>query len=524
MGIVLDATIVELVLGTALLFWLLYTYITSNFSYWRNRSITYEEPSFPFGTDKNLMLLRQQIGRFYQSIYMKFKDEKVVGMFAIRSPYLLIRDPELLKQIMTKDFNHFVDRGLIDAKVLKPVFRHLLHMQGESWKLMRHKLTPAFTSGKMKMMFHLMEACSNELIKAIEPIAKLNGKIAVKDFMARFTTDVIASCAFGLDSNSIKNPDSEFRQHGRNIVENISLWRLIKMRIAMTFPWLIKLKIIGRFSLPSSDFFFKLTGDTIEYREKNGVIRNDFVDLLIKIKNNKSLLDEERSGNTMDHKDAENGEATGITLEELTAQAIVFFLAGFETSSSAMSFCLYEISLNTDVQTKMRKEIDEVLTKYNGKLSYEALQEMMYMEAVINETLRRYSSLSVLNRQCTEDYKLQELNLVIPKGMKIVIPVYAIHHDPAYYPDPYKFDPERFTDEKIKTKNNYTFMPFGEGPRMCIGNRFAMLQMKLCLSNVLHKFELAVTEETPIPLTISKKQFITISESPIVLKISKRSD
>ena len=77
--------------------------------------------------------------------------------------------------------------------------------------------------------------------------------------------------------------------------------------------------------------------------------------------------------------------------------------------------------------------------------------------------------MAILNRQCTKDYKLPGVNFVIPKGMKIIIPTYAIHHDPDYYPDPYKFDPERFTDDKVDTKNNYTFMPFGGGPRMCIG-------------------------------------------------------
>lgn len=85
------------------------------------------------------------------------------------------------------------------------------------------------------------------------------------------------------------------------------------------------------------------------------------------------------------------------------------------------------------------------------------------------ETLRRYTALPALNRQCTEDYKLPGIGLVIPKGMNIVIPIHGIHHDPEYYPDPYKFDPERFTDDKIKKKNNYTYIPFGEGPRMCIG-------------------------------------------------------
>lgn len=520
MGFIFDTTILELVLGAVLLFWLYYVYVTSKYTYWKKRSIAYKEPKFPFGTDRDLLFFKQHLGHYYQSVYNQFENEKIVGLFASTTPYLMIRDPELLKQIMTKDFHHFVDRGMLDPDVLSPVNRHLFNMQGESWKLMRNKLIPAFTSGKMKVMFQLIEACCNEFVEALEPIAEQNGKIAVKDFITCFTTDVIASCAFGLESNAIKHADNEFRENGKKIFREPSTFELIKQRFATAFPGIFKKLPIKLISNGSEEFFLNIIGDTVTYREKNSVVRNDFIDILIKIKNNKN--DEEKNGHSKHTKVAANGEA-GLTLEEMTAQAVLFFAAGFETTASAMSFCLYEISLNPGIQAKMRKEIDETLNKYNGKPSYKALEDMSYVEAVINETLRRYASLAILNRLCIEDYRLAELNLVIPKGMKIIIPTYAIHHDPEYYPDPYKFDPERFTDDKIQTKNNYTFIPFGEGPRMCIGNRFAMMQMKLCLSMMLHNFELSVTEDTPVSITIAKKQFVTTTESPIVLKISKRS-
>lgn len=521
MGFVFDTTILELVLGAVLVFWLYYIYVTSKYTYWKVRSIAYEDPKFPFGTDRDLIFFKQPLGHYFQSVYNKFRNEKLVGLFASSRPYLMIRDPELLKRIMTKDFHHFVDRGLMDPYVLSPVNRHLFHMQGESWKIMRNKLIPAFTSGKMKLMFQLIEACCNEILRALEPIAEQNGMFMVKDFIACFTTDVIASCAFGLQSNSIKHPDNEFRENGKKIFREMTTLELIKQRLAISLPGVYKILPIKPLANGSEEFFLKIISDTIEYREKSGVVRNDFIDILIKIKNNRSLHDEEKNGHSKVTNVSASGEA-GLTLEELTAQAVLFFTAGFETSASAISFCLYEISLNPEIQAKMRKEIVEVLNKYNGKPSYQALQDMTYLEAVINETLRRYASLPILNRQCIQEYSVPELNLVIPKGMKLIIPTYAIHHDPDFYPDPYKFDPERFTNDKIQTKNNYTFIPFGEGPRMCIGNRFAMMQMKMCLSMVLHNFELSVTEDTPVPIKIAKKQFVTTSESPIVLKISKR--
>ena len=198
----------------------------------------------------------------------------------------------------------------IRDRVLSPAMRHLLHMQGEPWKVMRQKLTPAFTSGKMKMMFYLIEACSNELTKALEPIAEKDGRIVVKDFIARFTTDVIATCAFGLQSNSIQNPNDEFRENGKKIFETVSTLQLLKQRIAFSFPWVIKkLHLMKPFSIVPQDFFLKIISETVAYREKNGVIRNDFIDLLIKIKNNKNLYEEDKNGTTKDQNGTANPEA-----------------------------------------------------------------------------------------------------------------------------------------------------------------------------------------------------------------------
>lgn len=528
MGLIFDSTTLELVIGAVVLIWLYYIRRISNDTYWKDRSIAYLESYGLYGKPKVLVKPKLHIGQSYQTIYNQFKNEKVVGLFVHHQPTLVIRDPELLKQILTKDFQHFFDRGIVDPELVSPASRHLILMEGEPWKVMRSKLTPAFTSGKMKSMFHLMEACSNEFVKALEPVAQENRKIEIKDFIERFTTDVIASCAFGLEANSIKNPDNEFRENGKKFFQNPSTTQLIIARLVIAFPWVCRKLHIYVLHSGGEEFFKNLIKDTVAYREKSGVARNDFIDLFIKIKNNKSLYDDEKRNYENDKDkpkyDSPKDCTPGLTLDEMAAQTQLFFAAGFETSASAMSFCLYEISLNTDVQSKMRKEIDEIMKKHNGKLNYQALQDMAYMEAVINETLRLYASLPVLNRQVTKDYRIPDLNVVLPKGTKIIIPTYAIHHDPEYYPDPYKFDPERFTDEKIPTKNNFTFMPFGEGPRICLGMRFAFMQMKMCLSMLLHNYQLSITEDTPIPVVISKVHFFTTPESPIILKMSKRSE
>lgn len=188
---------------------------------------------------------------------------------------------------------------------------------GMEWKGMRAKLTPTFTSGKMKMMFVTVLDISREMVSF------LNGserpvEIEMKDILACFTTDVIGSVAFGLEMNSMKNPDSMFRKMGRKVFET-PLPKLLKLIILTNFKAFGKKFNIMFHEKDVADFFLESIKDTVEYREQNKIQRNDFLSLLIQLKNNGRLAD---SG-------VASGDATEkISLNELSAQAFVFFLAG----------------------------------------------------------------------------------------------------------------------------------------------------------------------------------------------------
>nr|CAD7580955.1 unnamed protein product [Timema californicum] len=208
----------------------------------------------------------------------------------------------------------------------------------------------------------------------------------------------------------------------------------------------------------------------------------------------------------------------------LAAQCFVFFLAGFETSATTISCCLHELAVNPDIQERLRKEVDTVLIKHGGQITYEALQDLKYMDAVVYETLRKYPPAGSLTRFCTKDYQIPGTNVNIDKDVKVVIPVYAIHHDPKYYPDPEKFDPERFSTENIKSQPNCTYLPFGEGPRNCMGLRFGLMQVKVGLTALLSKYKFSVCEKTSIPVTFCPISFITLWPRDIHLKISHRDN
>nr|CAD7420880.1 unnamed protein product [Timema poppensis] len=146
------------------------------------------------------------------------------------------------------------------------------------------------------------------------------------------------------------------------------------------------------------------------------------------------------------------------------------------------------------------------------------------MDAVVDETLRKYPPVGSLARFCTKDYKIPGTNINIDKETSVIIPVYAIHHDPRYYPEPEKFDPEWFSDENIKIRPKFTYLPFVEGPRICIGLRFGLMQVKVGLTALLSKYKFSVNEKTSTPVTFNPISFITLRPRDIHLKISHRDN
>lgn len=152
--------------------------------------------------------------------------------------------------------------------------------------------------------------------------------------------------------------------------------------------------------------------------------------------------------------------------------ALIFFLAGFETTATVMTFLAYEVCVNPDVQQKLYEEIVEIESNLNGKrINYETLQKMKYLDQVVSECLRKWTT-PLTDRMCVKEYDCEYgdgAEFRFEKGVTFWIPIYGIHHDPNYFPEPEKFDPERFSDENKHNIVPGTYMPFGVGPRNCIG-------------------------------------------------------
>ncbi|XP_077285884.1 putative cytochrome P450 6a14 isoform X4 [Arctopsyche grandis] len=380
---------------------------------------------------------------------------------------------------------------------------------------MRAKMTPTFTSSRMREMFDSVFRCTVEMLKYLDA-GDTDQILEVKELMAKLNTDVIATCAFGIDCNTFENPDGRFRQMGKRFF-NLKWWQKIMQMLVFFAPkivWYSRISMLGK---EMNDFFYGIVRDAINYRKENGVVRKDFLQILIQ------MMKEDEEIGKKDKSEAPPDDGTRLTMMQLAAQVFVFFIAGFETSSTTASFALYELALNPDVQKTLTDEIDDILAKHDGKITYDSLGEMTYLTKVIEETLRKYPPLPVLFRICTKDYILPDTNIKIEKDTPVMIPVYGIQRDPDIYPNPNKFDPERFTPENKAARHHFAYLPFGEGPRICIGSRFGMMQTKLGLATFLSKYEVSVCDKTLIPMEYDKRSFVLTSNGGLWLKLKRRS-
>ncbi|KAF2899554.1 hypothetical protein ILUMI_06628 [Ignelater luminosus] len=504
------------------------------YKHWAQKEIPYIQPVPFFGNLASSALQRKAFADLLQDFYFAHTDQRYVGFYQFTTPVLLIRDPDLIKQIAIKDFDVFPEHRTFVSDEVDPLWsRNLFSIKGlTKWQHMRSTLSPSFTSSKMKMMFNLIKDCSKQFIKHYQREGDIM-TLEMKDTFTRFTNDVIASTAFGVECNSLDNPNNEFYLMGKDAA-NISGIRGLRFLLSTLSPTIMKVLKLGIFSKEVRTFFRSLIKETISVREKNGVIRPDMLHLLMEARKGRI---KDSNDNTTDTgfavvqefvKSSSKLQKPQITDEDITAQALIFFLGGFETVSTFMCFTTYELAIDTDIQDRLRKEIDEVYDNANGDITYEDLLGMKYLDMVVSESLRKWSPGIALDRISVKPYTIEpvlpnEKRITLETGANVWIPVYAIHRDPKYYPDPEKFDPERFSDENKHNIKPFTYIPFGSGPRNCIGSRFALLEGKLILAEIIRNFEIVPVEKTQIPMKLSKTNLRPLAEKGFWLGLKPRA-
>ncbi|KAL1488827.1 hypothetical protein ABEB36_014623 [Hypothenemus hampei] len=471
---------------TIALFLTLWWYLARSLNHWTRMGIKQTRPWIIFGNSFPTVFQRTSIPQFIQSIYNLYPYERYVGFYNFQSPVLMFRDPELIKEIAIRDFDHFTDRAAFVDPEADPLWsKNLLALKGERWKEIRNIVTPVFTSSKIKLIFDLIKENSEDLINYFQENNEEIVELDMNDVVKRFANDVIASATFGLKVNSLRERENKFYLMGKKITSFRGILTGIKFVLLQIYPKLLKLLGIKFLHKEAGKFFSDIIGDTIKMREEKNIVRPDVIHILMEAQK-KRMQD--------------STEKSNISNLDIASQCLIFFFAGFETISTTLCFGMHELATNPDVQNKLREEI--LKTIKSGPLTYDTLLQMRYLDMVVSEILRKWPQFPFLDRVCTRPYVVDE-KIQIKLDTEVWIPVYALHRDPQYFRDPDKFNPERF-DPKKNTITPYTYLPFGLGPRSCIGNRFAIMEMKCFLFHLLSKYEIVPTEKTSIPMVLSK--------------------
>ncbi|XP_049818309.1 cytochrome P450 9e2-like isoform X2 [Aethina tumida] len=513
---------------------LTYIYVVKVQGYWKSIGVKQGNPMFFFGENFGPVARIKSFSEMVLDVYNMFPNARYSGFYQFLTPTLVIRDPDLIKQITIKDFDHFVDHRKIIPEESDPLFgKNLFFLRGQKWKNMRATLSPSFTSSKMKSMFTLISECANDFVEYFKKNQNQDiVTIEMKDTFTRFTNDVIATTAFGIKVDSLNDRTNEFYVMGKDMTNFRTLWRSMKLFGYFAFPLLFKLLKVKVFTKEVSTFFKSLIMETIKTREEKGIVRQDMINILMEAR--KGLHKYEESSAVIDTgfatvEESDIGKSKhniNLTDDDVIAQALIFFFAGFDAVSSLMCFMSYELGVNQEVQDKLREEINQTLEKCEGKLTYEALMGMKYMDMVLSESLRKWPNAASIDRVCTKPYTIEpvlpdEKPIHLKKNDVLFLPFFGIHRDPKYYPNPDKFIPERFSDENKGNIKPFTYLPFGAGPRNCIGSRFAIMETKIVFFHLLASFKIVPVEKTVIPLKICKKNFNLSSENGFWLGLKR---
>ena len=362
----------EILIACLSLLILWYIWFQKATSYWTEHGVYQIQPSFPLGNFGFFLTKSQSMNDWMRGHTEETRGLKYFGAYFSHFPILIIRDVDLAKHIMVKDFHGIFENRDNNAvkifgqsKVKADIInrKQLLNAQGEEWKSLRSTFSPLFTAGKMKMMIPLIQETCGKLINALR--SKTNEEFELKEMLGKYSMDTIASCAFGVDAQSFQTQDSQFVKYANNFFK-FNATEALKFFLGI-LPF--GAPIMNYLEIPFSkveetEFFYNVVKDTLKQRksEISSSKRNDLVDMMLDAINGKLT----NHGDDQDEKSqfdkdseivfqaAKDGQMDDISI---AATAMVFMIAGYDTTGTALSFACYQLSKNPEVQEKLRREI-----------------------------------------------------------------------------------------------------------------------------------------------------------------------
>ncbi|XP_075977540.1 cytochrome P450 9e2-like [Anticarsia gemmatalis] len=481
----------------------LYFYYTKTFDFFEKKGIYFMKPVILFGNLGPRLRGTKSFHEFQLDAYKFFKGHRYGGLFEGRRPLLTIMDPELIKIITIRDFDHFTDRITLNSREPRFWSRSLLNLKGSEWKGVRSTLTPVFSSSRLRNMLPLVDLCSQQMVEYLKQYDKKD--VEMKKTIGRFTLEVIGACAFGIKGGALTDENAHFLKVAEKFDYMPLPKRLFLFAILIFMPTLLRYINFSFLNLESTKELVRILNVAKTERAASNAKNSDFLQILIDFAK----------------KEKKDSESTKSELhlddDTIDAQCLLFLIAGYETSSTLLSFAIHELATKPDLQTKLREHVTEMT---EGKqLDYDLLAKLHYLEGFLLETLRMYPPLARVDRVCTKPYVLPGSSIQVNVGDVLTIPVYGIHMDPEYYPEPQKLIPERFMNEEKKERASHLYLAFGSGPRNCIGLRFAMLSTKMAMVALIKNFTFSTCEKTEHPIQFDKRSLLLKPKSGLWVRL-----
>jgi len=413
----------------------------------------------------------------------------IYNVYVGRNRAIVLTEPAYIKQLLQKK-HRSTEKSKIQTELLgRYTGKGLLTSTGDYWLQQRRAIQPGFhkqrLSGINTLIINEIEQFKNHLSK----LADAGNPINMANLMMQLSSKIIGKSLFGED---LEYGDVELIS---NVVVAVQKHLVKIIRVPYGDQW-ANLTGANQQLLDLVYTADRLLLNVIEERKKDKVSRNDLLDMLLAVT----------------YEDTNEG----MTIKQIRDEAVILFVAGYETTANALTWLWYILDKHPRVVEKLQQETKEVL---NGKVpGFEDLRNLTYNKQVVQETMRLYPPAWSTDRIVLESFEID--GYPINKGDVVIPFIYGVHHNVEYWPDPEKFNPERFSTEAQKTQVPFAYFPFGGGPRLCIGNQFAIMEMQLTLAMLINefKFTLAQNHEPELQPMITLRP-----KGALMMKIFKHS-
>lgn len=434
------------------------------------------------------------------------KYGKVYGYTDGTQRTLVVADPTMVHEIFVKQFDKFHGRKLnpIQGNPETEERVHLLAAQGNRWKRLRTISSQSFSNSSLRKMQGIVEDSSLELIRHIEKRTADGEQIDMLRFYQEFTMDVIGRVAMGQrDTQMFKNPLVD-------VVREIFCGsRKNLMLICQVFPVIGQLIRDITFKIPKIPAFklYMHIRDVVLKRKAQRDLEmekgaepgepQDFIDLFLDARSDDLDFSQEAREDFTRRGWKISKE---LSTDEVVGQCFLFLIGGFDTTALALSYVTYLLALHPEIQKKVQEEVDREFGQED--VEFDKLGRLKYMDCVIKETLRLYPLASISNaRKCMRTTTINEIE--IEAGVYVQMDTWSLHYDPTIWGDDVKeFIPERWTSSENAAEHKGAYLPFGLGPRQCIGMRLAVMEQKILMTHILKKFTFETGSKTAIPLKL----------------------